>query len=362
MYFYISFFLVSMAQTFGIGASDNPVVVLLTLISIIPFVLKIINTKFTKHELIITAFLTLYAIISVFTSKNSLMLINIFCIIGIKNVDIKKFIKCLFVYRLIGFLAVIILTNLGFLPNREIYLFKNGANTYIIRESLGFYHPNLLALYFFVLVAMFIYGYFEKIKYYHFLILLIPTIIIYNICYSRTGLVCTLLLIFISMFVKYAKNMSRIILNKFTIWIPILLAIFMVAFTVFYFDNPLFSKINSLLSGRLYLSHSYIENYGITLFGVPLQNSYIINGEVSIIDSGFVFLLLNYGIVGFSLALISIYKCCQYFLKDKNTICFAILLVFSCYCITEKTILIFLLNFPLLYLSQLLFKKENKVQ
>lgn len=357
--FYISFFLVSLAQTFGIGADDNPIVVLITIASFIVYIFKVFGESYTKKELLLIIILTIYAGISYLYSHNLLVVINVFVIIAMKNIDIKKLIKCLFVYRLIGFLMVISLTLIGVLPNSEKYLFVNGVNTFVIRQSLGFFHPNLLALYFFVLISMVIYGCFEKIRCPHYILLVILTIVIYNICYSRSGLLCTLFLITVSFAIKYFKKIHKLILNRITYILPIILALVFVLISMFYIDNFILEKINSLLSGRLYLSNVFIENYGLSFFGIMMENTYYIDSSRVIIDSGYVHYLLNYGILGFTLLMYVMYLCSKYFLKNNKLLEFVIFTSFSLYCMTEKELLICLLNFPLLYVSKYLFSSKK---
>lgn len=359
--FYIFFFLITLAQSFGVGAASNPIIISITILSFIPFLLKLFSTKYTKREFLIIIVLIIYAIISAIVSKNILFLINISIVLSLKNINIKKLIRLLFVYRLVGFLLVIILCKLGVFPNRELYLFEGNINTYIVRQSLGFYHPNLLGLYSFVLITMFLYGFFHKLKIYHFIIMIVVTLFIYFICYSRTALICSLLVIVLSFLVKYVKKLGNFFLNELTITFPLTIILLFVLLSIFYnTDSEICNKINSIFSGRLFLSYSYFKESGISLFGSLVDNISYIGGKIVVVDSGYLFLLFNFGLIGFLVTIVSIFLCNYYFLKNNMKLEFVIFAVFLFYCLTEKTMLLLLLNFPMLYLSNVIFRKEDK--
>ncbi len=358
--FYGYFFIISLAQAFGIGASDNPMVIGLTMISLAFFVGKMFSTKYnSKRDIILVVVLVVYAIFTTVTSNNIIFAINIFTILALQNINIEKMLKCLFFYRLCGFLSIISLAQLGFIDDRMKYLFVNGVNTYVIRRSLGFFHPNVLYIYFFVLIIIFVYVYFEKLKLIHFLAMAGLSVGLYYISYSKTGTICTMAFIVIAYILKIKPSFKRLFFNKYFKFVPIFLGIVNVVLAIFYNDNIWFlKKINLIFTGRFGLANSYINEYGLSLFGTEVAPQYIINGKRVVIDSGYIYALISYGVIGFIIMIMAFCLCLNYLYKNNQYLIYTIMLFCILYTVTEQSFLSVLLNFPLLYLGKLIYKEN----
>ena len=334
------------------------------IIALIKIFLDVKKINFKKCK-INYRFLILYIvlIISFFVSKSKTLVFFAIFILASKDVDFKKIVKTTLFIQIIMLTFIIISCKLGIIEDLIVY---RGIN---MRHSLGTISPNYLMLQVFQFVILILYLYREKINFFILLGLFIFSIIFYQITYSRMGLICiiaVLLFFIINKHFDFKKIFKLFIpLMKF---LPLFLFMIMLILTILY--KPLnLEKINSLFSNRLELNSVALNKYGINLFGNNIKwigqtvKSISPVNDYNYIDSSYLNILFNYGIIILIYIFYYLNKLFEYaFLKDDNLLVF-ILLVSCIYCFFDSWLMGINTNTFLFLIcvieKEMFFKKEE---
>ena len=196
------------------------------------------------------------------------------------------------------------------------------------RHSLGFYHSNVLPLIYSYLVGYgLLIGIFKKK---HYFILLTIDLVIYYFCGSRNSLLTTFLLVLGKWFIdsvietgKFKKIINRIVgfgamfivpfLTAFSIFIPLMLD-----------KVAAFRMLDYVFSYRFTYISSMIQNLGISLIPKMTDKTYFENEVV--IDNGYAFLIIRYGVLMIIFLSILIY-CVAKKYKNNTFVLFLIIVV-----------------------------------
>ena len=192
------------------------------------------------------------------------------------------------------------------------------------RHSLGFYHSNVLPLIYSYLVG---YGLLTGIfKKKHYFILLTVDLVIYYFCGSRNSLFTTCLLVLGKWFIDSVIETGRFkkiicfgaklivpLLTAFSVFIPLML------------DKVVFFRmLDYMLSYRFTYIASMIQNLGISLIPKMTNKAYFENEIV--IDNGYAFLIIRYGVLMIIFLSILIY-CVAKKYKNNTFVLFLIIVV-----------------------------------
>ena len=196
------------------------------------------------------------------------------------------------------------------------------------RHSLGFYHSNVLPLIYSYLVGYgLLIGIFKKK---HYFILLTIDLVIYYFCGSRNSLFTTFLLVLGKWFIdsvietgKFKKIINRIVGFGAKFIVP-----FLAAFSIFIplmVDKVVaFRMLDYVLSYRFTYIASMIQNLGISLIPKMTNKTYFENEIV--IDNGYAFLTIRYGVLMIIFLSILIY-CVAKKYKNNTFVLFLIIVV-----------------------------------
>lgn len=138
-------------------------------------------------------------------------------------------------------------------------------------------------------------------------------------------MIITLLLIVLTIVskIKFKTIQNIIIKIPVIIFITLLLISFITG--LLYEKVDIMDKVNKLFNGRVEYSNYYLETYGFSLFGNNIQND-----RNAIIDNGYLYMYIQFGIVGFLYLSMLYFKIFKKIKKDKDlrkailTICFLI--------------------------------------
>lgn len=207
--------------------------------------------------------------------------------------DNKLFKYLQLILLLLVLFSTLLLEKFGLIENLLFFREDGG-----IRQTLGFTHPNTLGLFIYAITMNSLYVMREsKYKLLKYSLLLIMNVYFYYITDSRTASFISLSTIIVSLLFDYIKISKKLINNRYIIGGILLFIFTIVGLSTFYTDSNYIIELNKLFSNRLYSSYIYISEYGYSLFGnntpAILSTS---SGEV-IIDSGYINLILNKGIV-----------------------------------------------------------------
>ena len=142
---------------------------------------------------------------------------------------------------------------------------------------------------------------------------------------SRTSIYCILLLsIMHIIYILFPKLYKKKLIKSFFKNSFIIFAMTIIFLVVGYrTGNQTFSKINDLLSGRLYYASAFLDKYSINLFGNEIvmlytQEARSLGKQPWVLDNSYVVCLLRYGIIAFGVIFIVLRKIISdLFEKDK---------------------------------------------
>jgi hypothetical protein len=321
--------------------------------------IKIIKNRhtITKKEILLTSAIFVMISISYFFSRSFLIFRIFLLAVSFRYIRFSEYLKRDLIIKGIITGGLIVLPLIGIIPNNILLREDHSA-----RYSFGFYHPNALSCYLFFLIAA---GYYvakeTKNKLLENLItmILIPITLltIQFLTDSRSVLILTIvytIYIFnseiINKFIK-SKHISFIVKNQFLIFtiISILLIV------LYAFNIPFKDTLDSLFSGRISNYVYYFEEYGINFVGNKIPYK-IIHGHTMYLDSMFIKMLLNYGVIVYVILGYFYTRALKRMFEEKKYYLIFVFTLLSIAGLTDTNMILPTLNVFLLYYF---FKKEK---
>lgn len=321
-------------------------------------IIRLISINYSRKSFYVyIAFLIFIFIYWITTSDVNLLLIFAFIlIIGADGIEFKTILKLLFYSQIICYSILLVLNLSGIIEVN--YIMDSIHNT--IRYTLGFLHPNSAMNHYFVILTYYLVLYYDKIMIKEIIIIFLITLVLYNFTDSRTGLICTLLLIILMVYQKYfnIKYMKKMILILSQYIFP---AIFVFSIFIFigleYTECPIFEVINSLVSNRFSLASYLFDNYQINLFGHNLMLGNVfgayVNNSVAVVDNFYFYILFNFGVSSILIVSYFTYKIAKFNRTNNNSLLNGIMIIYCIYFIFEKVFMNIILCFPLLLLIEI---------
>lgn len=251
------------------------------------------------------------------------ILISLFAFFANK-LDDKDILKVAYFTLLLFTLCVFIFSIVGIYNDEITKRWIDSAT----RHSLGFYHSNVLPLIYSYLVG---YGLLTGIfKKKHYIILLTIDLVIYYFCGSRNSLFTAFLLVLGKWFIdsvieigKFKKIINRLVGFGAKLIVP-LLAVFSIFIPLMLDKVPAFRTLDYMLSYRFTYIASMIQNMGISLIPKMTNKTYF--GNEIVIDNGYAFLIIRYGVLMIIFLSILIY-CVAKKYKNNTFVLFLIIVV-----------------------------------
>lgn len=190
----------------------NPIEGLLFRATFLIFALKLLGTAYTWKEWCLIVFMELIALISYkVTGKNDIIRIVTF-VAACKGIPLKQMIRYAFYVTLAGCVGIVLLAVTGIYGDMSLtadygrrWVIIYGQSVLETRYTLGMGHPNALSGMFLMLLAMGIYAYADRLKWYVYLFMMLINIGIYGLTDSKTGMLMGTLLLSASFVMTYFK-------------------------------------------------------------------------------------------------------------------------------------------------------------
>lgn len=200
------------------------------------------------------------------TSQNFALLPLGFFIIGARNVNFREIIKLYFVVGLVLLIFIMLSADVGLIKNLTYHRIQSN----VVRQSFGSVYPTDFASHVLFLILAYVYLQFDKLTWKSYIVFIVIAFLLIAFCDARLSSIAIIISIPVVIIGKRAKEdklISKFIASLYWIF-PVITAYLSVVSTIF-FDkrNPVFMKINDLVSGRLMLSYSAFKTYGFSLFG-----------------------------------------------------------------------------------------------
>ena len=224
------------------------------------FVLFGISLLTAKHRLRDWIWLFLFGIIGVIsyraTGRNEIIRWIAF-IWACQGKDMKKVFQVTFWYTLAGCGIIFLLSVFGIygsILQEAVYRTEEAWTPGMTetRYCFGMGHPNAFHCMILVVTWLGVYCYYEKMKWYSYILLFVGHVVVYFFTDSKTGLLTAGITLVVTIFTKIIKN------RKWTCFVGITILLLMVGISVYmaYISkdiiyHPILKKIDGLLSNRV---------------------------------------------------------------------------------------------------------------
>ena len=318
------------------------------------------STFLKNRENIYFFIMLLSGIITYFTSQKDEILILSFILIGIKNIKQERVICALYKGLFIGVLFVIILSVLGFIDNGT-YEALRGSQV-VKRYTLGFSHPNTLAIILFQLTLMFLYLHKNTISKLQLLLILVVGIVCYKLTASRTIFICFLIMMLIIVIFRFfsvinLEQISKILFSNL-IRILIIIGIFGSIYVAINYNSgsSFIQNIINIIGVRIQLLYDAMQLYKINFFGqninlVNSQEYYLYKGTGVVLDNSYIYMLLEFGIVPTLLIFSKYFLSIKIIVQKKDYILLMSMILYLILGFTEKYFSGLSYNFTLIVLA-----------
>lgn len=320
---------------------------------------SIITLQFNFKSTIIIILIGVLLLINYVHCRDGRLVLIYCAVISAKNYNYEKLIKIAFFSIMFSCILVLLCRLLNVIPDISEDMSRNNG---IVRHGLGFSVANVSGYNLTAMVLLYISYKKESIKILNLILFAITNMVIFYFTNTRFPFILINLAIILYLLLKYHYlNINNIFIKAISIFIYIICSSLIIILSVLYgYKNGIAVYINKVLTGRLALSWSGINNFGLSLFGKVVN--FKVNGY-DVIDSSYINALIIFGVVAFIL-IVLFFTILQYvsYKNNKNYIVLA-LFIFAIYSTFDGILLMFNLNvLPIIFIPLFnnLIMKRNK--
>ena len=327
---------------------------ILIIAACIMVLIKLLIDEHRKIELYSILILIPVLSVIIYTTKTYYTLLPIFLlVISVRNINLEK------ILRIWLFEIAILMILVSF----SYYVDIIGETTRVfgregdkIRYGLGYGYSSFSANYFFHFTLFYSFIRREKIRILEILALFVINYYLYLKTDTKSAFACSILLLFLVLIIKYFKLSKQInFLNKYTMLIGFIISLG--TLFLYRFGTEIGELLNTLVTGRLRLADKAWDEFGITIFGQKIlwvtENQWMSEIEYDYVDSSFLNILFNYGIVLILLIIIGYYLLGKK--KLSNNIFYTLMIgILGIHCIYDPQLLEISHNPSILFLGYLI--------
>ena len=298
---------------------------------------KLVQESYTLRQLVLTVFMILLGVITWQVSGKMGALFNLALLTGLRGVDHKRLIRISAGVWGIIFLLQCFLTMSG-IRTEQIFRIHRKFGMYIVRWSMGFTHPNVLHITYFILIVLLFYACKpqkrNQLLLYSVLAMLVNLLLFcYSVSYTGVLIVTVYLLMNAGLQSRVCCRGTFPSWGRWAVYLmPILCVLFSVGAPIL-LRGKAFDLANKLLSTRLELSRQYILGQGLHLFGNA--NMETVDASITV-DCSYVYMLVHYGLIYFIFFCVLLEAAVVYCWKRQKMDAVAILMVCAISGVTEQ--------------------------
>jgi hypothetical protein len=341
----------------------NPYEGYLFRITFLLFALKILLTGYDKKQWLVILLLEAVGFVSYrVTGKNDIIRIVAF-VAACKDIPLKQMLKYVFYVTLAGCAAIILLSVTGIygaVSLTQAYGHEAAETTRYVgveameetRYTLGMGHPNALACMFLMLAALFVYVYFDRLKWYAYVFLMALNLGVYALTLSKTSMLITTAFLLGAVVMRYCRFLRE---HAFAYLCGVLVLALGIGFSVdaavcaqrvrdaqwneFFYLNPrdnehivLLGKIDQQLSGRITSLTDSDENDGM----IQTWSAFSKPGNMEhYFDMGWVKVFYRYGVIPGALYVLACLLLLWQFYRRKDACGLVVFVIFAIYTVVE---------------------------
>lgn len=341
----------------------NPIEGYLFRITFLLFAAKILLTKYDLKEWAVIFVFEAVGLISYrITGANDIIRIVTF-VAACKNIPLRQMLQYVFYVTLAGCLVIVLLSVTGIYGDislTQAYGRESAEETRYIGEAaaeetrytLGMGHPNALSCMFLMLTALGVYVWFDRMKWYLYLFLMLLNVGVYLLSGSKTSMIITTAFIVGAFVMSVSKKLRE---KKWIYLCGFLLFGLCIGFSVdaavcaqrvrdaqwneFFYENPrdnahivALGKIDRFLSGRIVTLTDSAQNHGMiqtwSLFSKEDNMGYYF-------DMGWVKLFYRYGVIPGVLYVAACLALLWQFYKKRDACGLVLFVAFAVYTVVE---------------------------
>lgn len=223
--------------------------------------------------------------------KGALIVVLLLC--GMRNVDIRRIFRVGAFTWGISFGSLFVLTSLHVVDSAFKVHDRLGMGR-VIRWSLGYAHPNVLHISYFVLICFVLYLLQDRLRFYHLLLLEAGNLYVFMYSLSTTGFLISTACLILAFYWNVKKHLCRAEQILVQLCLPVCL--FLSFGAPLLLEGQLFDTLNQILNTRLALSKWFLQNQPVKLLGVDTT---AIVTALRTMDNSYVFALITYGWIFF---------------------------------------------------------------
>lgn len=326
------------------SAYTNPIEGRVFQFTFVLFLIKVCMTKYSWKEYLLIFLSCLLGAVSYFATGRNEIIRFVMFMAACKDIDMQKCLKLVFYMTVAGCMVIVLLSVTGVYGAISLTqdYGRGGEET---RYILGMGHPNALQCMVWALTTLGLYLYAEKMKWYHYFLLIIVNVFFFKLTVSKTSLIVTLFIIAIAFLATREKQLCwRKVVGCLSITVTLLSIIFSVviacnAYRVYNYAwnierspiTMIFAKLNDILNGRIRI---LVENDRFegtistwSIFSKP-ENTYFF-------DMGWIRLFYWYGILPACIFIIFLIIVMIFCYKKQQYLALIMIASFAVYSVIE---------------------------
>lgn len=289
-------------------------------------------------------------------------------ILGARDVDFKRLI---YIYLVLGTILLSFIFFTSLMDLTKDLIFHRG---HTIRRAFGIIYSTDFAAHVLYLVLAYCYLFFKQLSWKSYLVFILLAIFLIKFCDARLNAYSLILAIPVMMIGQRAQKgyvVSKSIANFY--WTLPVLAGYITTFIFYLYtpNNKLLERLNTLLSGRPYFSHTALTKYGISMWGQHIhenglgavggiKNAAVNDANYFYIDSAFIRLLVIYGLVMALLIVIAMSIIAWRSIEKRDFALASVMVIVTISAIVEQRLLDFGYNpFLIAFFAQCYLKKKT---
>lgn len=342
----------------GIGLYDGQAIYKIFLLAAFACIaVKMCITGYTNREWILILVLLGLSTVVYRVSGEKGILICMATVVAMKQVSLKRVFQTGCIVWMVA-MGGRFLVSLIFLSKVQTAVQTKNFLGALLRYFMGYPHPNVLHISYFVLTAFLIYCLRECFNWKHALLLMIGNGILFLYSYSFTGALIVMLYLLLSLWVRERK-ISRIEYGIAEMVFPICV-LFSVLFPVV-LTGRAYELADKFFNNRINFARYFLTLQNMTFLGNNLAE---ITTDILTMDNSFVFALVIYGIPVFALICAGYLFTIHHYVKQQRKMELVMLCCFLAAGITEPFLFnTSFKNLTLLFIGEQFFQllqQENR--
>ena len=320
------------------------------------FLIAIQSNKYKLKSILLILSISVVLLFSYNITGDSIFILAFLLIIASKNIDFNEFLSFDAKIKIILIFVIIVAYKLGLAET----IIKYRADG-VVRNSLGFGHPNVLGGVLLSVCCEISYLKYKKHSFLKILFFAISIIICEFVCDSRSTEICILLLIILNYVYPLFEN-NKIIRKVLPFTFIILLLVSYYTGNAYGTHNSLVMKLDSIFSDRIRSIYLFLQNYNINLLGNYLEY-YGMWGErssLTVLDNAYMRLLIEYGIITTSFFALAFYRIIKQAYNENKYKIIVPVIVLLVYGLMENYMYFIIYDVFLMYLSNIIYYKNNE--